>query len=119
MILRETAIAMQFNEIAEGELKVIQRERPRSMSGDLHALPGSETGINRALGFLDLRFHPADLRIQVYIVLTAMAAEFVEFLLEFKNGFLEIQGLQFHRYHSSVTDVPRGSKIAISLMCAG
>ena len=116
-VFGEAAVAMQFDEIAEGKLEVVERVRARCMPCDLHALPCSEIGINRLFGFLDFRLHTQHFGVEVHVVVATVLAQVFEFVFEFHDWFLEIEWLEFHA-HSIVTGAPLGIKTAISLIAA-
>ena len=50
-IVGKTAVAVQFNPVRKTALNVIERERPLSVPGDLHPLPGRQIVVNLTARF--------------------------------------------------------------------
>ena len=95
-VLGKEPVAVQLDEIAERKLEVIERERPRIVPGDLHALPGRQVFVNGPLGFLDLALHPQDFVVEIDVVRTRVPFQVGELFLEFDDRFFKFQRLQFH-----------------------
>ena len=80
------------------------------MSGDLHALPGVEVGENLALGLFDVRGDATDLGIEVDVLPAQVPLEIVQFLRQFNDGLLEIQGNDVHRNRARGKETPGNAK---------
>ena len=58
-VLGKEAVAVQFAEVGEGGVEIIQRVGALGMAGELNALPGGEVGVNLPAGFLEFSLRSA------------------------------------------------------------
>ena len=97
VVITHVAVTMDLNEFVAAMLHVIQHEGPVDVSGDLHALPWVEIGVDIALEGIGLLFQFGDLAGKL---VTGFAGELLlrvlDFFAEFDDGFFEFQNL-FHR----------------------
>ncbi len=88
---------MQFAEIGESKVEVVERVRPPGMTGQLDALPGGEVGKDLPSGFFQLFFDELDFLFETDAQRMGfrMLSEVFQLVLEFDDRFFEIE-LVFH-----------------------
>ena len=104
-------VAVQFAEIDEGGLEVIQRERTFGMAGQLDPLPGGEVGKNLPPGFLQFLFDELDFLLETdaeRMFFSGCFFEFLQLVLQFDDRLLEIE-LMFHAWGSLAVFRPQGN----------
>ena len=96
-IFGKEPIAVQFGEIGERRIEIIEGVRAFGMPGELDALPRGEVGVNLPPGFLEFDFDLPDFIFQTdpHGVGLGVLAKLIQLLLQFEDRFLEIE-LVFH-----------------------
>ncbi len=102
-IIGKKPVAVQFGEVAERHLQIVQRVGAFGMPGQLHPLPGGQIGKNLAPRFLDLFFDLPGFLLQTDAegVGFGVFPQLLQLALQFHNRLLEIKVV----FHSISTDV--------------
>ena len=82
---------MEFEEIVEGMLDVIEHEGALRVAGDLNALPGGEIAIDFALHLRELVLDALHLARHVDVAVGGAVAELGELALEIDDGLFEFE----------------------------
>ena len=94
VVIADVAVAVQFQELVEAELRVVEHVGPLGVAGDLDALPGGEQGVDFLLQPLEFLFQLRDLDREFFGRLdVVLAAQLVEFLARFHERFFKFQDL--------------------------
>ena len=96
MVVGKAAVAVQFDEIGRDALQVIEHVGPFRMPGELDALPRGEVGEDLFLGRLEFFLNGVNLRREIDLLFGGLFLQGFERLLEFGDGFLEFQRVDFH-----------------------
>jgi hypothetical protein len=88
---------VQFGEIVEGAVEVVERVGTPGVAGELHALPGGEVRVNALSGFLDFGPNLIDLTLEVHLdpAWQRGLSQGIQLGLKDNNGLLKIE-VGFH-----------------------
>jgi hypothetical protein len=89
LVVGEAAIAVNFRELREELLDVVERRRPAGMTGDLDALPGLQMRVDLAANLLGARFEAPDRRRPLRGL--RQQPQRLDFLQEQRDRFFEIK----------------------------
>jgi hypothetical protein len=91
-VVAEEAVAVELDEVGEGEPEVVEGEGAPARARDLHALQRGEVAVDLEAQVGELLLERDDLRLHVDLAVAGEPPELVDLLLELRDGLLEIEG---------------------------
>ena len=101
LVVAEGAIAVQLYDIREQRVEVVLYLRPFGMARDLNAVPRREVMVGLDTQGLDLLGERVDLCGEFRVLSQVEAAQFIDLLLEFREGTLELHEVALFRHEAS------------------
>ncbi|OPZ63735.1 MAG: hypothetical protein BWY83_03344 [bacterium ADurb.Bin478] len=95
-VITEETVAVQFNEIGDHRLDVIQRVRPVGVTGQLHPLPARQFRIDLGAQAHDLRFELFNLFCGNSVLRLALVAQFGDAGFKLPDGLFKVQHKLVH-----------------------
>src|SRR5690606_28302052 len=91
-VLAEEAVAVQLDEVGEGELDVVEREGAAHVPRDLHLLEGGEVPVHLRAQLGEAALERRDLNVHTELALPGRLLELIDLPLQLHYRLLEIHG---------------------------